>query len=618
MSLRFDRCCNQSRRLRFESLEDRWVLASGTLVGSDFGNVAIPDNGGFVNKAVSDIVLFGAPSNAVVTDVRVEYWINHNRVSDLKVYATTQRSTVWYDHLYLWNREGGSSVNIHEIESGLDTWDGLNPNGTWYLVAGDFASSIVGEINDWQISVDWVTPEPLPPLTTGRLAWHSYTDYGALDGQIHVYDFDAATFYQQATTTISAQVTHAHNPNFSADGRYLTFMGLPAGPTYGANWRQYLDVFLYDFVTDHVTNVSAGLGLDDPGETEEDPVLSPDASKVVFKRNVADIWEGDVFGTSLRQVTAGAGEKSGPQYSPDGNLIVFWVGVGSTSYLASVPAHNASPVVPTTVHDNPGIQDYFPSYWDANRILYTSWSSGTNQDDEVKIWNVTSQTDDFAMFNSAAAEDSDPFGINATLVGFSTTRNSAKWELWYGDPASGSAASLGISQIGKHNLGAEYTLLQVSYVPPSADFDQDADVDGRDFLAWQRGHGTANATKADGDADNDTDVDGADLANWQATYGAAPVSAVQSQADFMQLPWIADVRSDHREMPRDSEAVDNTTTASAQVLDLALEQLATVNRSRTASDHNPVEFQGEETSEEERFAALLESFAAYLEDQVRN
>jgi hypothetical protein len=55
------------------------------------------------------------------------------------------------------------------------------------------------------------------------------------------------------------------------------------------------------------------------------------------------------------------------------------------------------------------------------------------------------------------------------------------------------------------------------------DFDGDGDVDGRDFLVWQRGYGrTAGATYSDGDATRDGDVDGKDLAVWQATYGPPP------------------------------------------------------------------------------------------------
>jgi len=58
--------------------------------------------------------------------------------------------------------------------------------------------------------------------------------------------------------------------------------------------------------------------------------------------------------------------------------------------------------------------------------------------------------------------------------------------------------------------------------PPalSADFDNDNDIDGADFLAWQRGFNKpSNVIKADGDADNDGDVDGTDLGLWGAQFG---------------------------------------------------------------------------------------------------
>jgi hypothetical protein len=66
--------------------------------------------------------------------------------------------------------------------------------------------------------------------------------------------------------------------------------------------------------------------------------------------------------------------------------------------------------------------------------------------------------------------------------------------------------------------------LQDAPLLDSADFDEDEDVDGFDFLAWQRGFGIVapNAAKADGDADNDHDVDSSDLAVWELQYGTAP------------------------------------------------------------------------------------------------
>ena len=55
-----------------------------------------------------------------------------------------------------------------------------------------------------------------------------------------------------------------------------------------------------------------------------------------------------------------------------------------------------------------------------------------------------------------------------------------------------------------------------------ADFDSDNDVDGVDFLTWQRNVPISFfAGKEDGDADDDGDVDDEDLAIWEQGYGAS-------------------------------------------------------------------------------------------------
>jgi len=51
----------------------------------------------------------------------------------------------------------------------------------------------------------------------------------------------------------------------------------------------------------------------------------------------------------------------------------------------------------------------------------------------------------------------------------------------------------------------------------AGDFDLDGDVDGRDFLAWQRLAGSTTRTVADGSLNGI--VDSADLAIWQTQYG---------------------------------------------------------------------------------------------------
>ena len=61
-----------------------------------------------------------------------------------------------------------------------------------------------------------------------------------------------------------------------------------------------------------------------------------------------------------------------------------------------------------------------------------------------------------------------------------------------------------------------------------ADFDNDSDIDGNDFLIWQRNVGiTTGATHDQGDASGNGAVDHDDLVIWQSSYPVA-VSTVQS------------------------------------------------------------------------------------------
>ena len=80
--------------------------------------------------------------------------------------------------------------------------------------------------------------------------------------------------------------------------------------------------------------------------------------------------------------------------------------------------------------------------------------------------------------------------------------------------------------------------------PPSADFDEDGDVDGADFLAWQVGFGmTSGATLANGDADGNEVVNSADLDVWEANFGTTgsslAVAAVPEPASALLASWLA-------------------------------------------------------------------------------
>jgi hypothetical protein len=59
-----------------------------------------------------------------------------------------------------------------------------------------------------------------------------------------------------------------------------------------------------------------------------------------------------------------------------------------------------------------------------------------------------------------------------------------------------------------------------SVAADDADFDSDGDVDGQDFLIWQR-NVSVGATQQSGDANNSGAVDSADLAVWRTQFGLA-------------------------------------------------------------------------------------------------
>jgi hypothetical protein len=64
-----------------------------------------------------------------------------------------------------------------------------------------------------------------------------------------------------------------------------------------------------------------------------------------------------------------------------------------------------------------------------------------------------------------------------------------------------------------------------SSAPSDADFDNDGDVDGADFLTWQRNVGAAGGN-SQGDADGNGQINGLDLAAWRAEFGPAAAAAV--------------------------------------------------------------------------------------------
>lgn len=85
-----------------------------------------------------------------------------------------------------------------------------------------------------------------------------------------------------------------------------------------------------------------------------------------------------------------------------------------------------------------------------------------------------------------------------------------------------------VSSLSPESVGFESFLVdyEVIAIAENADFNNDLDVDGSDFLTWQIGFGSATTFES-GDANSSGTVDGQDLSIWQTQYAGTP-SAIQN------------------------------------------------------------------------------------------
>ncbi len=138
--------------------------------------------------------------------------------------------------------------------------------------------------------------------------------------------------------------------------------------------------------------------------------------------------------------------------------------------------------------------------------------NGTPSEDTDQVfWDVTGTT-----LLSEGATVSAIFG--------STKYN---WNITYtGDIQWLEAENSVVSSITGPGTGRDVVLMGLSsetVAVDDADFDGDNDVDGADFLIWQRNLG-AGSTQTTGDANGDGLVNASDLAIWQNQYGTTPAA----------------------------------------------------------------------------------------------
>jgi len=125
--------------------------------GDNIVNYDIPETSGST-WAISDIEIWTAPSEALVSSIDVYYEIIHPYVGELIVLLLDEDLNI--EH-YLWNMQGGSQSNIYETETGISAFSGYESvNQTWHLYASDYDNNDnEGYITYWEITVYYGEPD---------------------------------------------------------------------------------------------------------------------------------------------------------------------------------------------------------------------------------------------------------------------------------------------------------------------------------------------------------------------------------------------------------------------------------------------------------------------------
>jgi hypothetical protein len=233
---------------------------------------------------------------------------------------------------------------------------------------------------------------------------------------------------------------------------------------------------------------------------------------------------------ALTQLTNTPGvEESGLKFSLDSQTIVCWIGSGASSWIGMIPAAGGTV---TLVVDHADTQDYYPSYWQEDRIIYTSWDTAGSGDDDIRIRDLPGGLDVFGVggFHSVA-DDSDAFAISPDLLGFSSINGSSddRWRLWYGNPTTGEVQAFPFHTANKHDLGGVYTPHEVNFVPGperpelAGDYNFNNVVDVADYVVWRDLLGSTVDLRADGSGPiagvSDGVVDQHDYDFWKANFG---------------------------------------------------------------------------------------------------
>jgi Tol biopolymer transport system component len=306
-----------------------------------------------------------------------------------------------------------------------------------------------------------IQPAQTFPKLSGRMVYHTYTDYGDGSSNLYMVDFQkggGVTQLNQANWGIS----DAMNAHFSPDGKRLAFMARYQGYWHVFQWR------IGSGVAPQNLTLSMGATL-----RNEDPKWSADGKKIVFKASAdVKIMNLAAYGANDNNVTVSnvvnvttdgyANEDGMPYFTQGGKYVVFARGARETSdiFRIQVDPVSGSPVGQATPFAaTPGISDYYPIARDYSSYYYTRWDNASSRTDQLFLKVPTVNDTPVALkLNYCYGNTSDAAPADEDFLIFSSTRSTPYFNLFIGDVGSGQVWNIAAANAGaKQKLGASYT-----------------------------------------------------------------------------------------------------------------------------------------------------------------